>query len=156
MKITFAWYFVLIVATSNAQLSVNSGGGDAASDAGSASHSIGQPFYTLDTGNGSAQKGVQIPVIVEVVGVRSAEINSVVNVFPNPTASSVFITVDKSFLNRELSYFLYSIDHRLIDEGQISNPKTEITLEDFASGTYLVIIKRMGDVATSFKVTKVN
>jgi hypothetical protein len=158
MKVVIILIFILLSGGVRvmAQASINAAGGDGASQAGSASHAVGQAFYTLDTGSGSALKGVQLPLVVQVVGIVSPELSSKIVVFPNPVASTVILTVDKDIWNPEMEFYLYDIDHGLINDGKVVRTTIEVSMEGFASGAYIMIIKDRGIVVNTFKILKVD
>lgn len=79
----------------HAQESVNSTGGNATGDGGSANYSIGQMVYTTITGdNGSVSQGLQQAFVISQLGVDNfMGINSLVIGYPNPKADYLTLKV---------------------------------------------------------------
>ncbi|MBC7862572.1 MAG: T9SS type A sorting domain-containing protein, partial [Bacteroidia bacterium] len=116
-----------------AQNNTTAGGGDATGSGGSASYSIGQVDYIVQTGaGGTANQGVQQPYeILTLGGLSETSIQLEAVVFPNPTTSGIMLSIKETDLS-QLSYTVYSVEGKLLDKKNITNQQTQIDLKNFA------------------------
>ena len=133
-----------------AQESVNATGGDASGSGGSASYSVGQVFYTTNTGtNGSVAEGVQQPYEISVVtGIEEAKgINLSVTAYPNPTTDYLTLEV-KDFELSALHFQLYDMNGKLLQSEKITGNQTSIVMGNFVPATYFVrVVKTSHDLS---------
>jgi len=149
-----------------AQTSVNATGGDASGGGGSVSYSIGQIVYTINTGtNGSVAEGVQQPYeISEVTGIEEAKgINLLVTAYPNPTNDYLKLRIGNdvrtSHALSQLSYQLYDINKKLLQNKKITGNQTKIVMSHLVPAIYFVrVVKTNPDlsqqVIKTFKIIK--
>ncbi|MEA2042102.1 MAG: T9SS type A sorting domain-containing protein [Bacteroidota bacterium] len=139
-----------------AQESINATGRDASGSGGSVSYSIGQVVYTTNTGtNGSVAQGVQQPYEISVViGIEQAKgINLELSVYPNPTIEYLTLKVE-NYNNKNLSYQLFDVNGKLIENKKLANNETKINMINFVPANYLLkIIDNQKEVKT-FKIIK--
>ncbi|MFH2142264.1 MAG: hypothetical protein ABIJ97_07575, partial [Bacteroidota bacterium] len=85
--ITFFLIYIFSSSTIKAQEAIPTVGGNASGIEGSVSYSIGQVFFTTNSGTvGSVAQGVQQPFEISVsYGINETEgINLIISTFPNP------------------------------------------------------------------------
>jgi hypothetical protein len=94
-KLGLMLLFGVGLATANAQDGVHASGGDLSGFNGSVSYSVGQAFYTTNSGSGgSAAQGVQQPFEIQVIlGVEQLEIKLNMMAYPNPTTDVLNLSV---------------------------------------------------------------
>ena len=71
--------------------------------------------------------------------------------FPNPATDYLNLQVDE-FNN--LSYQLYDLNGRLLEQNDIQNNKTEISLTNLPSSTYILRVLQKGKELKTFKIIK--
>lgn len=144
-----------------AQNSVNATGGDASGSGGSASYSVGQVFYTTHTGpGGSALQGVQQPYEISVVtGLEEARgINLTVTAYPNPTTDYLTLSIDNSVKTNQdlspLSFQLYDMQGKLLQNQKITGNKTSIVMINHVPATYFIKVVQGNKELKTFKIIK--
>lgn len=148
--------FFALFSASAQQASVATGG-DATGSNGSSSYSIGQVAYINATGtNGSINQGVQQPFEIFTLGENEfPEIQLMMSVYPNPTAS--FITLNIQNHSLETVHFeLFDLNGRLIQSQSITTSETQIAMEHLASAVYLLNVVEQNKVLKTFKIIKNN
>jgi len=139
-----------------AQTSINVTGGDASGNGGSASYSVGQVVYTTNTGtNGSVAQGVQQPFEISVVtGLEEAKgINLSVTAYPNPTTDYLQLKVESEKL-KNLSYQLYDINGKLLQNEKIIGNQTSIIMSNLLPANYFVKVIQGNKEIKTFKIIK--
>lgn len=130
-------------------------GGDATGSGDSSSYSIGQTVYsTYSNENGSVSEGVQQPI--ELVTLTNAELKSVslsAVLYPNPTQNYIVLSITDARLTG-LSYQLYDIQGKLVGQGILDQPKTQITLQYLESAVYLLKVTTNQTELKTFKIIK--
>ena len=158
MLFSFVFSFSYLMA----QESLNATGGNASGGGGSVSYSIGQVFYTINTGtDGSVAQGVQQPFEISVVtGLEEAiGINLSVTTYPNPTTDCLTLRIDE-FEISNLSYQLYNVQGKLLQSEIISGSQTSIVMSNLVPAIYFVkVIVKTQDIASqqevkTFKIIK--
>jgi hypothetical protein len=156
MKLCAIFLLALGLKGVQAQTSEPATGGDASGSGGTVSYSIGQIFYTTNTGtNGSVLQGVQLAFeISEVSAIEEAKgINLMVAVYPNPTADYLTLEVKDIDLS-SLSYQLYDIKGSLLQNEKIMGNQTNISMCNLVSATYFVKIIKGNKEVKTFKIIK--
>lgn len=140
-----------------AQETVAATGGEAAGSGGSSSYSVGQITYTTETGtNGSVAKGVQQPLEISIVtGIEATNINLQLSVYPNPTTAYLTLSATDTELN-DLKFGLYNLRGKLIEQDQLRNQNTQISMRDLSSGTYLLKVSDNTKTIKTFKIIRNN
>lgn len=127
-----------------AQESSTVAGGEATGTGGTSSYSVGQVVYTTATGtNGSLAQGVQ--QLYEI------SINLELSVYPNPVINYLTLKTDD---NSNLSYQLYDLQGRVIENKKVSNNTTNINLEEQPTATYFLNVIKDNQVVKTFKIIK--
>lgn len=141
---------------SQAQKAFVATGGDASGNNGSVSYSFGQVIYQTHTGtNGTITEGVQQPYEISVVTGTEEEkgISTSLSAYPNPATDHVTLEIDNPEPGT-LSYQMYDITGRLLQQKQIKNRTTNIKMRDLAASTYLIRVHQNEKVIKSFKIIK--
>lgn len=139
-----------------AQEAVLTTGGNISGTGGSASYSIGQVVYTTITGtNGSVAQGVQQPFeISEVIGIKEAEgITLTCTAYPNPAKDYLTLKVNNYDISN-LSYQLYDINGKLLENKKIAGNETTIDMNHLATATYFLKIIQSNKEVKTFKIIK--
>ena len=149
--------FVLGLTGLQAQEAILTAGGGASGSGGSVSYSVGQVAYTTNTGsNGySAAEGVQQPFEISVVfGLEETNcINLDLSVYPNPANDVLTIEVD-DYDNEKLSYQLYNINGKLLENKELNGSETQIRTNTLVPSTYFLKVVQENKVIKTFKVIK--
>ena len=148
----------LIIASSgglHAQEAVAAAGNEAGGTGGTCSYTIGQIAYTSNSGTGGeVNQGVQQPYeIVTTVGIEDQYITLELSAFPNPTNGSVTISVSE-YTQGTLSYQLFDTEGKLIEEKEILQNETPVSMDRLASASYLLRITDNGQLVKEFKLIK--
>lgn len=151
----FIAFFLLGLGGLRAQESPTASGGDASGSGGSVAYSIGQVVYTTNTGtNGSMAQGVQQPYEISVnTGVNETAIKLEMSAYPNPTSNNLTLKTEE-YAN--LSYQLYDLQGKLIENKRIAANSTIITMDALPSATYLLEITNNTQLVKTFKIIKNN
>jgi hypothetical protein len=139
-----------------AQESINAAGGNASGSGGSMSYSVGQIVYTTNTGtNGSAAQGVQQPYeISAVIGIEEFNgTNLHVSIYPNPTTDYLTLSIGE-FVISNLSYQLYDINGKLLQNEIITSHQTSIVISNLVSGNYFIKVLQGDKEVKTFKIIK--
>lgn len=150
-----SFLLLLFSFASFAQQSVNASGGKAANANNSVSYSIGQSFYHQTNGGGIVLiEGVQQPYEVTTLGTNEYPgIQLEIKVYPNPTASLLFLKIENLPL-RNLNYRLFDSSGRIIFQDKIQQTETSIDLASKPSGVYILSVLRSDSMIKTFKVIK--
>ncbi len=147
--------FGLGISGLHAQESINSSGGNAGGNGGSASYSVGQLVYTTNTGDsGTVAQGVQQAFEISVLGIEDfEEIKLSVMVYPNPTADYLTLEVKESD-HSSLRFQLIDIQGRILESQKITTNKTNIEMSNLPIATYFVKISQGNKEVKTFKIVK--
>jgi hypothetical protein len=145
--------FIFLVGGLYAQESPVATGGEASGTGGTVSYSVGQILYTTSSGtNRSVAHGVQQPYEISIlVGIHERSINLEISVYPNPTTN--YLTL-KSEDNSNLSFQLYDLQGKIIEDKKVTANRTIITMEALAKATYFLRVTKNNQVIKTFKVIK--
>ncbi len=156
VKIIAIILFTLGVTGLNAQESINASGGNASGSGGSSSYSIGQVFYTSNIGsNGYVVGGVQQPYEISVViGINEAkDITLQYSAYPNPTKENIILKIENFSLSN-LSFYLYDINGKLLENKKIESNETSITMNNLATANYILKVTQNNKEVKTFKIIK--
>jgi hypothetical protein len=155
------FFLFLGISGVQAQTGINSCGGEASGNGGSASYSIGQVVYTTNTGaNGSVAQGVQQPYEISVATtiLEAKGISLSVTAYPNPTTDFLTLNIDNivktSHDLSHLSYQLYDMNGKLLQENQLSENENQIDMSDYPATVYFLRINKNNQTIKEFKVIK--
>jgi hypothetical protein len=130
-------------------------GGNATGAGGTVSYSIGQVDYISVTGsNGNINQGLQQPFEFFTMGIEEdKDIQLEFSVYPNPTNSYILLKTDKEDLSG-LYYQLFDMNGKQLSNRNISSPVTQIELEQYATGSYLLKVGNANQSLKTFKIIK--
>jgi len=137
----------------HAQETVTTTGSEATGTGGIASYSVGQVFYTTDTGtNGSVAQGVQQPYeISTTLGINETTINLELSVYPNPTTDYLTLKVEKT---EGLTFQLFDMQGKVIESKKVNSTSTSISLEGQPTATYFLNVVKNNQIIKTFKIIK--
>ena len=139
-----------------AQETIPAAGGDASGSGGTVSYSIGQLVYTTYTGtNGSVAQGVQQPFEISVISsIKTAKgINLKCLAYPNPVNDYLLLKVE-NYENRNLSYMLFDINGKLLENKKVTSNDTSILMIHLATSTYFLKVVDENQEIKTFKIIK--
>ena len=158
MKVLISGAFLFVsIGALQAQETVPASGGEATGGGGTSSYSVGQITYTTDNGtNGSVAKGVQQPYEISIVtGIEATNINLELSVYPNPTTDRLTLAVKDTELNN-LKFQLYDLSGKLIQQDQLRDQSTQISMQSLSAGTYLLKVSDNTKTIKIFKIIRNN
>lgn len=129
-------------------------GGEASGSGGSVSYTVGQLIYTA---KGAISPGVQQTYEVSVVsGIEEGSgIHLRLAAYPNPATEQLTIEVDwQKVTGQKLSYQLYDLNGRLLQQHKISSTKTKLLMKDLVPATYILKVTAGNNKFKSFKILK--
>jgi len=156
LKLSVILLFGLGLTGLQAQESLNTTGGNASGNGGSASYSVGQIVYNTNTGtNGSVSQGIQQPYEISVVsGLDEAKgINLSISAYPNPTTDFFMLEV-KDFELSNLYFQLYDMNGKLLQSEKITGSQTRIIMSILVPATYFVKITEGNNEVKTIKIIK--
>ncbi len=136
------------------QDNIPASGGEATGSGGASSYTVGQMVYTTNTGSGTVAQGVQQSV--ELFTLSSPELTTVnltAVTYPNPTSDYVVLAISDANLTN-LGYVLYDLQGRAIAKGKASQSNTQIDMQSFALGTYVLKVNQNNQELKTFKIIK--
>lgn len=139
-----------------AQVSVNSAGGNAQGSGGSSSYSIGQTFVqSQSNGTASVLQGVQQAVVLTNLGTSKLG-NHIVLVYPNPTTDYLELQLSKAPKWRYW-FVLYDAHGKAVRKLSIDEVLTTLHLGDLPAANYTACVydEREQELQT-FKIIKLN
>jgi len=147
--------------TIHAQEVIPATGGNATGSGGSVSYTIGQTFYSTNSGtNGSVAEGVQQPYEIYHTppGIKKAkDISLSCTAYPNPTMDFLTLKVENYKISK-LYYQLYDLNGKLLENKKITTNETIISVSNLPSGTYLLQIAKLKSLSKTdiktFKIVK--
>jgi hypothetical protein len=152
----FVFIFFSLVSKTNAQQDVVCSGRDVTNtDGSSMSYSVGQVFYTITMASDvSIIQGIQQPYeISNFLGYEQVDINLSITAFPNPTTSQLTLTLGDCN-STDLSYQLYDIRGKFIQNKKIADKETRIVMQDLENAVYLLKVVRDNKDIKIFKIIK--
>lgn len=156
LLLPFIWLLICCLTPVNAQEAIVTSGDDAAGSGGTVSYSVGQVVFQTYTGtNGSTVEGAQQPYEISVVtGIQEVKgINLKVLAYPNPAADYLILQVKDIELSN-LSYQLYDIRGKLLQNEKITGNVTSIVMSNLASTTYFLKVTNGKKEIETFKIIK--
>ena len=139
--------------TALAQQVIASGGGEYDSPTNSVSVTIGEPIIATVSGpTNTLTQGFQQPWVDITIDVEDVFDGPMINVYPNPVGHILNIAMDDP--SRADRYMLFDAAGKQVTDGRISSTITELDMEHYASGGYIlrVLSADQRDVK-SFKVS---
>ncbi len=142
-----------------AQADIVPAGGDASSNGGSVSYTVGQVAtqYATD-GTHSVLEGVQQPYEIQTVGVDDyPNIKLEAVLYPNPTRDFVQLSIQGYEIpSNGLTAQLYDAEGRLMEVFSVTDLQTKFDLSRYASAMYQLRIQDGKRLLKTFKIVKNN
>jgi hypothetical protein len=133
-------------------------GGDTSSPNFEVSYSIGQVSQiSKSNSNGLLLQGVQQPF--EIFEESTLDVNNIDNrvaiqLYPNPTKGSIHLSLS-SIEKSATTYQLFDLQGRLLKDFKITTLKTEIDMQSYPVGTYLLKVLNSNQAfLKTFKIIK--
>jgi len=155
IKIKLSVLLLGIGMTVQAQQATTASGGDASGSGGTAAFSVGQVVYTANTNaSGTVSQGVQQAFEIFTLSIKETELNISLKAFPNPTLNNLTLQIS-DYKNEKLSYQLYDIQGRLLNNGQIVAQQTNIEMTSLPTAIYFInVVNQENQKVQSFKIIK--
>lgn len=156
LKLSAVLFLGLGLTGLQAQESVNATGGNASGSGGSTNYSVGQVFFTTNTGTyGSVAQGVQQPYEISIVTAidEAISINLSFSAYPNPTTDNLTLEI-KNFEYSDLTYHLFDINGRLLQSEKITELQTKIIMGNLVPATYFIKVEQGNKELITFKIIK--
>lgn len=131
-------------------------GGNASGSGGSASYSIGQVVYTVNTGsNGTVLQGVQQPFEISVVSssVKEISLKPFLSVYPIPASTFMKLKVDDYDINK-LKFNLIDMNGKILSTTKPVSYISLIPVAHLAKGIYFVNVLEGPKCIKTFKIIK--
>ncbi len=151
-----AFLLFLGLTSIQAQETTTTSGGNSTGVGGTVSYTIGQVIYITNIGsNGSVAQGVQQPYEISVVsGIENGEgINLNCSAYPNPTTDFLTLKVE-NYKADNLSYKLYDISGKLLENKKIEGNETSIAMNNFLPSIYFLRVIDNNMEVKTFKIIK--
>ncbi len=148
--------FVFSFSALSAQQVFISSGGSAFGSGGSVSYSVGQLFYKLQVETsvpftGDVQQSQEKAV---VTGIPEAPgIDIFILAYPNPAKDLLYLKVEGESLNK-MSYQIYDVKGKLLENKEIYNRITNIALDSYVSSTYFIKVLQDRREIKIFRIIK--
>ena len=154
-KVKLSVLFLVLGLTAQAQQATTATGGDASGSGGTVAYSVGQIFYTTNTGTtGSEAQGVQQPYEISIVlGIDNHSINLELSAYPNPTTNNLTLNLGKTELST-LNFQLYDVSGILIESRKIISSTETIGMANLPSTTYFLKVSNNNNEVKTFKIIK--
>ncbi|MEI6047790.1 MAG: T9SS type A sorting domain-containing protein [Bacteroidota bacterium] len=139
-----------------AQEAIPASGGNGSGSGGSVSYTIGQVAYSANMGtNSSVAQGVQQPYeISAVTAIDDAKgISLEFVVYPNPATDFVILKIE-NYEVENLSYNLYDMNGKLLENNIIQGNVTNISMQALLPSTYFLKVTDKNKVVKTFKIIK--
>lgn len=144
----------LVFCSAQAQQASLATGGLASGSGGSVTYSIGQLAYVTDTGSsGNSCQGVQQAFEITTLGNDNYTGIQLMMVYPNPTTEFVKLQIADIAIEN-LSYQLFDIQGKEIINNAISNSETQINLQSYPQGAYIMKVSNNNKLLKTFKIIK--
>lgn len=154
-KIKLSVLLLSIGISVQAQQATTATGGAASGSGGTVAYSVGQVVYTTNTdASGTVSQGVQQAYEIFTVGIKETELNISLSVFPNPTSDNLTLQIS-DYNDEKLSYHLFDMQGKLLNNGQVTAQQTHINTSSLPSATYFIhIVNQENKKVQSFKIIK--
>lgn len=150
-KIKIAVGIIIFSINSNAQESINAGGGSNEN----VSYSVGQCFYTDLIGiSGIINHGVQQAYEIYAVA-RYDNLNIILNavIFPNPTTNLIYLKISNEVIE-DMEYQLFDFTGKLLLQEKITDNNTYIQMTNYSKNIYFLNVNKHSKTLKIFKILK--
>jgi len=133
--------FLFALTEIKAQQGTATTGGTASGSGGTETFSIGQVFYSSQSGTGGKiNEGVQQPYEIFIVGIsENKNINLSYSVYPNPASAIIILKIENTSLEN-LSFQLFDFNGKLLLNQKITSTETSIKMGEYAKASYFLKI----------------
>jgi hypothetical protein len=155
-KILFNLFMTHVAMNILAQEVISTAGNTASGSGGSVSYTVGQVFYTTNSGtSGSVSQGVQQPFEISVITFKenAKGISLSYLVFPNPTTDYLILKIEGEIQTQCIAS-LYDINGKLIENKKVNGNLTNIATSNLVPATYFLKLTNNGMEIKSFKIIK--
>ena len=97
-------------------------------------------------------QGFLQPVLV-VTAISEPEGADYINAYPNPTSDVLIIQLDDSDY-KDLQYILLDLNGKQLEKNRLVKNHTAISMENYPSGVYLLIIRQTDKELKAFQIVK--
>jgi len=153
------FYIAGSLTVASAQNNLPTTGGNATGSGGSVSYSVGQVFYTTNTGvTGSVAQGVQQPYEISIISAieEAIRIDITISATPNPTTEFITLKIDAStpLSIQSLIYQLFDIQGKLLETKKIEGNETSIVMSNLIPAVYFLKVMQSEKEIKTFKIIK--
>lgn len=122
---------------------------------GNISFTLGQLFINTNTSSsGSISEGIQQSIELYTLNIPSLNPLEVkANLYPNPTSDFVMLSIKNTNITG-LSYEIFDVNGRNLLSKKISQSDSPISLQNFASGIYILKVNHSNKTLKTFKLLK--
>ena len=130
-------------------------GGNAISEEGTVSYSLGQISYeSQQSENTVITQGVQQPYEILTLDTGEVQMGTDFKVYPNPSAGIFNLNMENQDLSG-INYNLIDITGKnIISNKPVSDNITQINIQNLQSGTYVLSISKDNSFIKSYKIIK--
>ena len=158
-RVAFLLVFGLSAIFTYAQSALVTVGGDAQSNSGSVSYTVGQIAVSTvanNDGSVSVAEGVQQPYEIMTVGVNHyPEITLNAKIYPNPTENLAQVELNGFDIPENgLQAYLYDGNGKLLQTIQVIGDLTTFQIGHFSTGNYLLELKSGNQSLKTFKIVR--
>ena len=158
-RVAFLLVFGLSAIFTYAQSALVTVGGDAQSNSGSVSYTVGQIAVSTvanNDGSVSVAEGVQQPYEIMTVGVNHyPEITLNAKIYPNPTENLAQLELNGFYIPENgLQAYLYDGNGKLLQTIQVIGDLTTFQIGHFSTGNYLLELKSGNQSLKTFKIVR--
>ncbi len=149
-------FFLSINAPLYGQNAVTTTGGNAISESGSVSYTVGQVFFhPVRSSSATVLQGVQQPWEITVIsGISDAEgISLHVMAYPNPVVDYLILKVE-SYKPEGIIYQLFDINGKLLESKAADVPETRIAMASRHPATYILRVFDKHKEIRAFRIVK--
>lgn len=147
----FVGFFILSVIL-NAQEVISVQGDSYDNGTNRLDYTIGETVIeTVSNGTNEMTQGFH-QTFLTVTNIEDLAVDFLVNVFPNPTAKFITLTVEKY---EDLTLYFYDVTGKLLKQAVLTQRETHLNVSEFPKGNYLLTLTHEGNKKLkTFKLIK--
>lgn len=148
--------FIFNILDLKAQDAISTAGGNALGSGGTISYTVGQIFYSINTGeNGSVAQGIQQPYEISIISEIEDDVAEYITccVYPNPVIDVLTLKIGGE-MQLPRMIFLYDINGILLQSKIVEACETNISLSNLMPATYLLKVMQGDKELKVFKIVK--
>lgn len=160
-KLILPLLFLIVCSSLRAQSGFVTTGVDVSGSTGSISASVGQLMVGSVQGKATAAQNItaslneglqQTYTVQELSSHQGPDGNALFTVYPNPTTDGISILPHQ--FDSTYRFALYTIDGRLLQEGEITDSEQHLPMGSYPSGSYLLAIVGNG-IENKYRIVKI-